>query len=157
LKSGDVILKVEDVAVNSTSELLEIIGQHNPGDKVNLAVKRDNKDLAFNVILKNREGSTGITKREEVNSQSLLGATFKPISEKVKDNLGIDYGLQVTGLSNGKLKNAGIKEGFIITQVDGKAIRTEADLNSSLANKQGGVLVEGIYPNRTRAYYGFGM
>jgi serine protease Do len=73
------------------------------------------------------------------------------------DKLGIENGIQITGMSSGKLRNAGIKEGFIITQVDGKPIRSEADLASALADKKGGVLVEGIYPNKTRAYYGFGL
>ncbi|MGE5382703.1 MAG: Do family serine endopeptidase [Omnitrophica WOR_2 bacterium] len=157
LKSGDVILKVGDVAVNSPSELLEIIGQHNPGDKVDLLVRRNNKDMTFNVVLKNREGSTSLTKREEFNAQSSLGASFKQVPEKLKQDLGIDNGLQIVGLSNGKLRDAGIREGFIITQIDGQPIKTEADLASALSNKKGGVLVEGIYPNRTRAYYGFGL
>lgn len=157
LKSGDVILKVEEIAVNSPSELLEIVGQHNPGDKVNLLVRRNNKDMTFNVVLKNREGSTTLSKREEFNAQSLLGASFRPVPENIKKDLGIDNGLQITGLSNGKLRNAGIRDGFIITQIDGKPIKTEEDLASALSNKRGGVLVEGIYPNRTRAYYGFGL
>lgn len=157
LKSGDVILKVGDVAVNSPSELLEIIGQHNPGDKVDLLVRRNNKDMTFNVVLKNREGSTSLTKREEFNAQSSLGASFKQVPEKLKQDLGIDNGLQIVGLSNGKLRDAGIREGFIITQIDGQPIKTEDDLASALSNKKGGVLVEGIYPNRTRAYYGFGL
>lgn len=157
LKAGDVILKVEEVPVNSPSELLEVIGQHNPGDKVNLVVRRNNKDMNFNVVLKNREGSTALAKKEEFNANALLGATFKPVPDELMDDLGIDNGIQITGLSNGKLRNAGIREGFIITQIDGKEIRTEADLATALANKKGGVLVEGIYPNRTRAYYGFGL
>lgn len=157
LKSGDVILKVENVSVNSPSELLEVVGQHNPGDKVDLVVRRNNKDMNFNVVLKNREGSTTLAKRDEFNATSLLGAEFRPVGESLKEDLGIDYGIQITGLSNGKLRNAGIREGFIITRIDGKDIKSEADLASALANKKGGVLVEGIYPNRTRAYYGFGL
>ncbi|HLO90795.1 MAG TPA: Do family serine endopeptidase [Lentimicrobium sp.] len=157
LKSGDVILKVENVSVNSPSELLEVVGQHNPGDKVDLIVRRNNKDMNFNVVLKNSEGSTSLAKREEFNAQSLLGADFNPVSEKTKEDLGIDHGIQIAKLSNGKLRNAGIREGFIITKIDGKDIKTEADVASALGNKKGGVLVEGIYPNRTRAYYGFGL
>ncbi len=157
IKSGDVILKVENILVNSPSELLEVIGQHNPGDKVNLSVRRNNKDLTFNVVLKNREGSTSLAKREEINTGSLLGASFKPVSEKLMSDLGIEYGLQITSLSNGRLRNAGIREGFIITAIDGKPIKSESDIAGALSSKKGGVLVEGIYPNRTRAYYGFGL
>lgn len=157
IRSGDIILNIEGVAVNSTSELLEIIGQHRPGDKVNVAVKRNNKDLSFNVTLRNRDGDTKPVKREEVDVDSVLGATFEPVSEELKSQLGIENGLQVSKLGDGKLRNAGIRQGFIITQIDGKRITNRQDLANALASKKGGVLVEGIYPNRTRAYYGFGM
>lgn len=157
IKSGDVILKVEEVPVNSPSELLELVGQHNPGDKINLTVRRNNKDMAFNVQLKNRTGSTELTKREEFNAKDLLGASFRPVPENLKKDLGITNGIQIISLSDGKLRNAGIREGFIITQIDGKEISTEQDISSALSKKKGGVLVEGIYPNRTRAYYGFGL
>jgi Do/DeqQ family serine protease len=157
IRSGDIILNIEGVAVNSTSELLEIIGQHRPGDKVNVAVKRNNKDLSFNVTLRNRDGDTKPVKREEVDVDSVLGATFEPVNEELKSQLGIENGLQVSKLGDGKLRNAGIRQGFIITQIDGKRITNRQDLANALASKKGGVLVEGIYPNRTRAYYGFGM
>lgn len=157
IRSGDIIMNIEGVAVNSTSELLEIVGQHRPGDKVNVAVKRNNKDLSFNVTLRNRDGDTKPVKREEVDVDSVLGATFEPVSEELKSQLGIENGLQVSKLGDGKLRNAGIRQGFIITQIDGKRITNRQDLANALASKKGGVLVEGIYPNRTRAYYGFGM
>jgi hypothetical protein len=57
----------------------------------------------------------------------------------------------------GKLRAAGIKEGFIITSVDKKPILSTEDLENVLKTKQGGVLIEGIYPNGMRAYYGFGI
>ena len=57
----------------------------------------------------------------------------------------------------GKLRSAGIKEGFIITSIDKKPILSTSDLDSALKTKQGGVLIEGIYPNGMRAYYGFGI
>ena len=71
--------------------------------------------------------------------------------------LRINNGLKVMTLSNGKLKNAGIREGFIITHVDKKPISSVQDISNILDNKTGGVLMEGIYPNGLRAYYGFGL
>ena len=157
IRSGDIILKIEGVPVNSTSELLEIVGQHSPGDKVNVAVKRSNKDLDFNVTLKNREGNTETVKREELDVNSMLGASLQPVSETLKNQLGIKYGMEVADLGEGKLKSAGVRKGFIITQIDGNKVASSQDLTKILSNKSGGVLVEGIYPSRTRAYYGFGM
>lgn len=157
IRSGDIILNIEGVAVNSTSELLELIGQHRPGDKVNILVKRGSKESNFDIVLKNRDGDVSLVKREEFDVQTVLGAGFASVTEKLKSDLNIDAGVQVTSLSEGKLKNAGVRQGFIIMRVDGKSVRTKDELASALANKRGGVLIEGIYPNRTRAYYGFGM
>jgi S1-C subfamily serine protease len=157
IRSGDVILNIEGVAVNSTSELLELVGQHRPGDKINVAVKRGNKEMNFDVTLKNRDGNVSIVKREDFDIQSVLGANFVPVPENLKAELDLESGVQVTSLGDGKLRNAGVRQGFIITRVDGKSIQNKDDLAALLANKKGGVLIEGIYPNRTRAYYGFGM
>ena len=87
----------------------------------------------------------------------LLGATFEPISEDQKSKLAMDHGLQIKKLGDGKFRNAGVKEGFIITKVDKKPIRSSDDLSTAFGTKRGGVLIEGVYPNGVQAYYGFGI
>lgn len=158
IRAGDIILNVEGVAVNSTSELLELVGQHKPGDKINVAVSRDGKDMDFKVTLKNRDGNLSLVKREDVDVQSLLGANLTPVSDDLKSDLDLDYGVQVNSIREGKLRNAGVRQGFIITQIDGKPVKSVKDLGNAIeSKKKGGILIEGIYPNRTRAYYGFGI
>lgn len=157
IRKGDIILSVENVPVNSTSELLELVGQHRPGDKVSLTIRRGNKDMDFNVTLKNRDGKTSLVKRDDVDIQSMLGATLSKVPEKLKSDLDLDSGVQVSDLRDGKLRDAGVRPGFIIMRVDGKTVSSVDELSTILANKKGGVLIEGVYPNRTRAYYGFGL
>ena len=79
------------------------------------------------------------------------------LSKEEKSKLGLTGGVKISKLMAGKLRSAGIKEGFIITSVDKKQIRTKQDLEAALKTKQGGVLIEGVYPNGIRAYYGFGI
>ncbi|MDZ4205133.1 MAG: Do family serine endopeptidase [Bacteroidales bacterium] len=157
IKEGDIILSVQNVPVNTTSELLEAIGQHRPGEKVSLVTKRKNKEQTSLVTLRNRDGQTNIVKKEERNISSLLGASFEEVSEKTKEQLGIASGVQITRLGAGALADAGVREGFIITKIDGKVVASIADVEKILNNKKGGVLLEGIYPNRMKAYYGFGL
>ncbi len=45
IKIGDIVTKVENVAVKSTSELLEQIGKFRPSDKVNVTVVRNEKEV----------------------------------------------------------------------------------------------------------------
>jgi serine protease Do len=85
------------------------------------------------------------------------GATFQTLSSSEKAKFNIDYGFKITSLGNGKLRSAGISVGFIVLSVDRQPVRTTQDLKDALANRQGGVLIEGVYPNGLRAYYGIGL
>jgi len=71
--------------------------------------------------------------------------------------LGLDYGVRVKELGPGKMRSAGIAPDFIITHVDQDQVKDKDDLLEKLKQKQGGVLIEGVYPNGKRAYYGFGI
>jgi serine protease Do len=159
IKEGDVILSVNGTSINSTSELLEIIGVHRPGDEVQLTVRRNEKDRTMPVILRNRDGETNLVKKETETRKvmELLGASLEPASQELKNQLGIENGVQVTRLGRGVLNDAGVREGFIITKIDNKSINTPKEVEDLLKDKKGGVLVEGIYPNRMKAYYGFGL
>lgn len=157
IKEGDIILTVNGSNVNTTSELLEIIGVHRPGDEVDLTLRRNNKDRIVSVVLRNRDGNTTTVKKEERQVMKVLGASLEPVSQDLMKNLGITNGVQVTKLGKGVLSEAGVREGFIITKIDNQNVTVPDDVEELLRDKKGGVLVEGIYPNRMKAYYGFGM
>ncbi|MGB1318205.1 MAG: PDZ domain-containing protein, partial [Flavobacteriales bacterium] len=156
IREGDIIVAVDAVKVKNVTELQEKIGSYRPGDLAQVTVLRDEKLRKFDVELRNRHGDTDmVSKDTEVLAQ--LGADLQtPPSEQLR-RLGLRGGLQVKNLSNGKLKGAGIKEGFIITRVDRQAVRSSKDIMNALNKKDGGVLIEGVYPNGLTAYYGFGM
>lgn len=157
IEKGDIILAIGGVSVNSTSELLENVGRYRPGDKVAVLISRANRESTVNVVLRNKQGNTSIVKKEDTDIVSILGATFEQAQPDLLSRLNIRNGVQVKKLAEGILKDAGIREGYVITEIDKKPINSAADIQSALANKKGGVLIEGVYPNRTRAYYGFGL
>ncbi len=154
LKEGDVITKINGVAVKSSPELQEQVGRYRPGDDIKVTVMRDEQEKTFNVTLRNKEGNTKVIRNEAVD---FLGARLEPIEDGELSKLQIESGIRVKELGSGKLKSAGIKEGFIITTIDNKPVTSTDDLTSYLGQKKGGVLIEGYYPNGMKAYYGFGM
>jgi Do/DeqQ family serine protease len=154
---GDIITSVNKVTVNSTSELLEQVSRYRPGEKVTVVVNRDGTEKSFNVTLLSREGKTTLVKSEEKDVLPMLGAKMQVASADVLRKLGIDHGVQITEIGEGLLRNAGIREGYVITEIDKKPIRSVDDVSQILSRKTGGVLLEGVYPNRVRAYYGFGI
>lgn len=154
IEEGDIIVKVAGNNVNSSPELQEQVSRFRPGDKVKVTILRDGDEKELSVTLRNKDGNTKIVKNEMV---SLLGAEFEPLSKEEGTKLGIKSGVKISKLNAGKLRSAGIREGFIIESVDKKDVTGTDDIVSALKDKKGGVLIEGIYPNGVRAYYGFGL
>jgi len=155
LKTNDVIISVDNVNVNSTSELQEQISKHRPGDKISVVIKRDNKKKPFNVTLRNKHGDMEIVKGD--TPDDIFGAKFVEVSDRNKEKLGIKYGVEIAELGDGKFRDAGIKKGFIITQVNKSAVSEVNELKRIIKNSRGGILVEGIYPNGEIAYYVFSV
>jgi serine protease Do len=157
LETGDVILELNGMKINSKSELLEYVGRQRPGDKIRVLVDRDGKEKTYTVTLLNAKGNTDVVTKETYNTTSLLGGGFAEASPSELEKLGLTYGIKVVSLEGGKMLSSGIREGFIITAIDSKPVKTVNELVSYLDTKKGGVLIEGVYPNGMRAYYGFGL
>lgn len=153
IKEGDVVVSIEGIRVNSTSELQEQVSRYRPGKEIQVVVNRKNKEKLFNVTLRNAQGGTGVVK----NSLVVLGAQLEPVDDSMMQKLRIRNGLEVKALENGKLKEAGVKKGFIITHVNKHAVSTVEEIKEILKNIRGGVLVEGKYQNGDDAYYVFGL
>jgi serine protease Do len=153
IKAGDVILSVNGNQVNTVAQLQEQIAKYRPGDKVMIDVKRDGNPKQFNVILRNTKGDTSIVKE----TFSILGAEFGPISNTDKERLKIDEGIQVVNITKGKLKEAGVKIGFIITDMNKTSISSVEDIKRVLsqASNKKPILLEGVYPGGEWTYYVF--
>ncbi len=154
IRKGDVILKIDNTPVNGKSELMEVIGQKNPGNKVNVVVHRGNQEVEIPLTLQSEDAKLAYVKDDKV---MILGATFQALTGEEKQKFRTQYGFKVVSLDNGKLKTAGIKPGFILLTVDREPVRTVSGLKDALSSRNGGVLIEGIYPNGLRAYYGIGL
>jgi S1-C subfamily serine protease len=85
------------------------------------------------------------------------GARFKTIPATEASKLRVKGGVLVVSVDEGKFKSAGIKEGFIITSVNRRIIYDLQDFRLILNNLEGGIYIEGIYPNGISAYYAFGI
>ena len=155
IKVGDVIISIDESRVNSPAELQEVVSRYSPGARVKLIIKRDGKLKQFEVVLRNLEGSTEIVKRIDV--LDVLGASFKPVSERDKHSLGIPNGLKVISVKPGKFMKVGIKEGFVLTSVNKKPVNSVKDIADILKKSEGGVIIEGVDRNGSRSYYAFGM
>jgi len=155
IKENDIIISIDDTRVNSTAELMEVVSKYRPGKEVKVVVKREGKLKQFDLVLRNLEGSTEVVKRNDV--LEILGASFEPLSAREKQDLGISNGLKVKSVKEGKFRNVGIQEGFVLTYVNKKPVGSVNDITAILKDSEGGVFIEGVDRKGSRSYYAFGM
>ena len=154
LKENDVIVALNGKKIHKFSDLQEILAKHRPGDKVKVTVVRDKKEKEFEITLKNEQGTTKVVKDA---GMEILGAAFKPVSSELKKQLNLGYGLEVTGVTNGKMADAGIRKGFIILKANGVPMKTVDDLEKTMKearkSPEQGLFITGMFPSGKRAMY----
>ena len=151
LRKGDVILSVDGVAVNDSATFLEQIGKRRPGDEITLKLRRGEKEITTKATLQNKAGETSLLSPESVDVEAALGGQFETISEKSAKALDIRGGVQVVKIKQGGLlERARIKEGYIITHINDRQIRSIDDL-ARLTDKIRSI--DGVYPNGRASSY----
>jgi serine protease Do len=158
IKNKDVITKINGYAVNSSSELQEQVAQYSPGNKITVEYIRDGKTETATVELKNKYNSTAAIDNS-MDILNVLGIKIENLNDNELRSLGLRGGVKITDMKNGKLSEfTDIHKGFIVTQIDDEAVNNVQDFLNIMKEKNGKVLVEGIYPNRPMSYlYAFRM
>lgn len=154
VKEGDVVVKLDETAIKSSTGLIEYIGRKRPGDKVSVTVNRGGKEVVIPVTLKNRDGNTSTVKREENADVATLGFELEELDSKTLKRLDIASGVKVKDLANSKLKRSGMREGFIITHVDDNPVKSTKEVNEIIKKKKAGELITfaGLYEDYPREY-----
>ena len=87
----------------------------------------------------------------------ILGAAFRAVPDELKRQLNLGYGVQVTGVTDGRMADSGIRKGFIILKANGKQLKTVQDLEDVMkAASQSPdqvLFMTGVYPSGKRANY----
>ena len=151
VRKGDIILSIDGVKLNDASTLQEQVAKHRPNDKVNLSVKRGDSVKQIEVTLRNKAGKTELMTRDDVDVLETLGGKFVDAGTKLLRQLDIRGGVQVVGIkSDGILARARVKEGFVITHINDRPVRTLADMERMTEKVRS---IDGIYPNGRAASY----
>ena len=154
LKKGDVITAIDGKQLSKMAELQEYLANKRPGDKVTITYLREKNKKSVTVTLKNAQGNTNVVKTADLD---VLGGNFREITKEQKEQLGVNYGLEVTKVNNGALKNAGVPKGFIIQKVNDQPMKTLDELQeavkSASTSKEPVLFIQGIFPTGKKAYY----
>ncbi len=154
---GDIITAVNGKPTRSTAELQEVITHFSPGDNVNIEFYRDGRPNSVSTTLRNNRGGVNLAKAADTAG---LGAKLAAIDDDTARRLQLRGGVAVTDLDeNGRLAQAGIRDGFIILGINGRRVadpKQVDDLRKAIEQAQGGdkvLFVSGIYPTGKAAYY----
>lgn len=152
LKKGDIILAVDDELIGGKSQLEERLGYLYPGDEMVLKIKRGDKTLVKNIVLTNKEGTTGVIKKEIYRSESLK-VVFEKLPKVERDLIGIKGGVRVVEIGSGFFSKLDIPKDFIITEINNTPIDSPKELEEILERIRGRVIISGITSRGKKVYY----
>ena len=150
---GDVITEADGKKITKMSELQELLSKKRPGEKVTLTFLHNKSKHSKTVTLKNAQGNTKVIKTADLD---VLGASFRPVTEQLKKEFDLTFGLEVTKVEKGAIKSGGIEQGFIMLYANDTPLKSLSDLQElvkSASTSQDPVLIiKGIWPSGKRDY-----
>jgi serine protease Do len=141
MKAGDVIVAINGQPIKDSKELINLIGNYEPNNKVKLTVIRDGKrkDLIVTLGIR-KDGVSGSPAPATPDANRPI--MVKEIDLETAKKFGVDGGVQVTGVdpqSNGA--KAGLRQGDIILWINRQTVKTADEFYDKFSKvKQGDVV-----------------
>jgi serine protease Do len=139
LQTGDVITEIDGQKVNDSGELQVIVGQKQPGTKVNLTVLRNGKTMNVPVTLDEmgKNGTETGTSANEGHGKMRWGISLGNLSPDVRDQLQVPHdvhGALVEQVQPGSsADNAGLQQGDIILEVNRHKVQSASEVQQALS------------------------
>ncbi|MFP3939532.1 MAG: Do family serine endopeptidase [Thermoanaerobaculia bacterium] len=132
LELGDVILAVDGEEIAGATELTTELAKHEPGERVELTIVRDGERRTVEAVLGRfeTEQPTGGTRAQETATRA-LGFSVEPLTPAVAEQLGYEgpQGVVIRDVAPfSAAANAGVQQGQILLQVNGRDVQDPADL-----------------------------
>jgi Do/DeqQ family serine protease len=158
LKEGDIIIGVDGKTVTNVANLQEMVARKRPGDKVEVQYIREGKTYKTTATLKNFSGDTSIVKKEVVKKFEVGGLVVEDLKPVIKEQLELAGGAVIKSVDGQNWKEAGAKNGFVITSIisnDGRIkIKNAENLVDVLEDKKGEeIVVLGMFQDGTEYYF----
>jgi serine protease Do len=143
IKKGDIITKINGVPVTSGADMVGQIATYRPGDKVEISYKREGKESAATVTLRNATGSTDIVRTTILDK---LGAELETLSKADAKELGVAGGVEIKSIgTKGLLSKVRVQPGYVILKADNKEVKTVEEFRKALETASGSLKIEGMY------------
>jgi len=137
-KTGDVIRKINNVAVTDSTDVTSRIGNMAPGTKVNVEVWREGKPVTLTATIGSFDDSQKVASAgKSAQGQGKLGVSVRALTQEEKADIGHD-GVVVEDAS-GAAAQAGIQPGDVIVSVGSAKVATPEQLKRQIDKASGNV------------------
>ncbi len=154
IQKGDVILSLGGTETNSVPALQEKVNSFHPGDVAEATLIRDGKTKTVEITFQSNEAVNGAVADD--GSVAFYGASLAAPSKETLAKLGLKGGVEIVALSDGKMREAGAQEGFIIQFVNDQPVSKPQDVIDIAKKSKRAVFIEGVTPSGRPGYFGFG-
>jgi serine protease Do len=138
IKTGDVILSVDGNTVERSTQLPAVISAIKPGTDAKIEVWREGASKMLNVRVEEfKEETQKVANRpaEEPAKADKLGLSVRPLGAEERKNAATEGYLLVEDV-DGPAAQAGVRPGDVILGVNGKPVKSVAELRNATANAQ---------------------
>ena len=155
IKEGDILVRIDSSDVNKGSAVREQINRYRPGDNVELKVIRDGKERVFRAKLTGEEELIASLSADQTTV--IFGARMRAASDETLKKVGLKHGVEVVDAGGGRINDAGIKPGFVITHIDGNKVVKIEDVEKIIRQSRRSVSIECVGPNGVTSYHALGL
>jgi serine protease Do len=131
IEYGDIILSVDEKAVNSPQALQTVIASKHPGSTVTLQIWRDKKLIECKAVLGSRdeenktvaekasnEESNSESNAEKIVSVNQIGVSVKALDSGAKKRYDVEKGVLIADVSDlGPAAERGLRKGDVVTDI----------------------------------------
>ena len=136
LRTGDIVLEYEGREIDRSTDLPPQVGLTIPGTHAHLGVfRRDSGPRKLIVTvgeLREEIAAKPALRHDDLEKHSRYGLALSEMSASLKKNLEIDNGVSVVGVEDSQARNAGLRPGDVILEVDGKRVSDVAGFHRLL-------------------------
>jgi serine protease Do len=139
---GDIVLKIDNKDVRKIEDILTYLeGQKHVGDTVQLTIVRDGKTQTVNATLTPRQGNNQSqqlqpqSEQQQRPSLGILGTNLTPSIAKAMNITQPTGFLVVDIIAEGPADKAGIRGGYVISNINGSEMELGGDVILKIDNK----------------------
>jgi serine protease Do len=135
LHVGDVVVEYEGRRINTSADLPPLVGQTAPGARARMTVLRNARPRTVFVTIAELPEETSEARQETPPGPlqpGMLGMQLRDLTSAQRKQLGVGQGVLVDKVAEGPALKAGVRPGDVILQIQGRTLRSVADVRDQI-------------------------